>query len=202
MYLCVCVGYSTASTDTWCTQYNLVCTLSSPSSGDSFIGKVTRVCLRGRVVAWPNQGSIIQSPPSQNWHVSWLLWPVSPPVGYRTTVLSPSTTTTACLSTPRAGTSEPPPRVKWAQLEMRRNMCPRRCLFVLTGWTTSGRKWLVIWARSLGIYEALKCWVSGEGGLAAAAQAGRQATGKGAGPQHREPRPQRYSGDPWNIYRR
>lgn len=76
-------------------------------------------------------------------------------------------------------TSRPGPQstacVKWVQLEMCGNMCTPRCLFVVTGWTTSGWKWPVIWARSLGIYEALKCLVSGEGGLAAVAQAGRQA---------------------------
>lgn len=73
-------------------------------------------------------------------------------------------------------TSRPGPQstacVKRVQLEMCGNMCTPWCLFVVTGWTTSGWKWPVIWVRSLGIYEALKCLVSGEGGLAAVAQAG------------------------------
>lgn len=78
-------------------------------------------------------------------------------------------------------TSRPGPQstacVKWVQLEMCGNMCTPWCLFVVTGWTTSGWKWPVIWARSLGIYEALKCLVSGEEGLAAVAQTGRLVTG-------------------------
>lgn len=67
-------------------------------------------------------------------------------------------------------------RVKCMRRETCKNMCLPQCLFVVTGWSTSELKWPVIWARSLGIYEALKCWVSGEGGSAAVAHSGRLAT--------------------------
>lgn len=39
-----------------------------------------------------------------------------------------------------------------------------------------GWKWPALGVRSLGIHEALKCLVSGEGGLAAVAQTGRLLT--------------------------
>lgn len=55
-------------------------------------------------------------------------------------------------------------------------------LFAVAGWTTSGWKWLVTRERSLGIYEALKCLVSREGGLAAVAQ-----PSKWAGDRRRDP---------------
>lgn len=89
--------------------------------------------------------------------------PLSPPLGQETSVCELSTATASRLSTPRGLAPPSTACVKWVQLRMCRNMCTPWCLFVVTGWTTGGWKWPVIWARSLGIYEALKCLVSGEG---------------------------------------
>lgn len=122
-----------------------------------------------QVSAWPN-GQSIKSPVE--------LTCVMAPQPFLTTswIRNYSLVAVDNYNRPPFNTSRPGPQstacVKWVQLEMCGNMCMPWCLFVVTGWTTSGWKWPVIWVRSLGIYEALKCLVSREGGLAAVAQAG------------------------------